>query len=79
MASFCKIFIEVYDRGRSLKDLRDFVSGQSEGQVKNLRKVPAQPKFKDWAMTISEVYLVGEPKGAADRVRAWTKVVRKQM
>ncbi|RHW42678.1 hypothetical protein D1B31_03550 [Neobacillus notoginsengisoli] len=73
------IFCEAYDRQMPISKVRKKISYWSEGSGKVVRQVPAQPVFKDWAMTVSEVYLVGEKKGAADRVRAWTKVVRKQL
>ncbi|WP_409271202.1 DUF5946 family protein [Neobacillus sp. SCS-31] len=75
----CTVFCEAYDHQLSVFDIRRKVSTWSDGPVRIRREVPADPIVRDWAMAISEVYLAGEPKGAADRVLAWSKVIRKQL
>lgn len=75
----CEIYGEAYDKQLPISKIREMVSYLSGGSVKVVRKEPADPVYRNWAMTISEVYLVGEKKGAADRVAAWAKVVRKQI
>ncbi|CEG28457.1 DUF5946 family protein [Bacillus sp. B-jedd] len=76
---FCEVYCEAYDRGWPISKIRQQVSNLAEGAVNVMKEVPADPVYREWAMTISEVYLVGERKGAADRVAAWAKVVRKQI
>lgn len=75
----CAVFFEAYDQRLTVKDIRQKVSAFTEGEVRIKRSVAKDPVSRDWAMAISEVYLAGEPKGAADRVRAWSKVIRKQL
>ncbi|OCA87638.1 hypothetical protein A8F94_07205 [Bacillus sp. FJAT-27225] len=70
-----EVFCQAYDSQLPGSDIWKEVSAYAEGKA----KPHYTPVFRDWAMTISEVYLVGERKGAADRVRAWSKIVRKQM
>jgi len=38
-----------------------------------------QPMLRQWAMTIAEVYLPDQPQGAAERVRAWAAVIRREI
>ncbi|RDU36961.1 hypothetical protein DRW41_09690 [Neobacillus piezotolerans] len=75
----CAVFCEAYDENLTVKDIRGQVSSRTEGAARIKRGVAAKPIAREWAMAISEVYLAGEPKGAADRVRAWSKVIRKQI
>ncbi|WP_052342713.1 DUF5946 family protein [Bacillus sp. EB01] len=79
MAKFQEVFCQAYDQQLPVSEIRKKVSFYAEGQANVVKKSLHRPVFRDWAMTISEVYLVGERKGAADRVRAWSKIVRKQI
>ncbi|WP_053367624.1 DUF5946 family protein [Bacillus sp. FJAT-27245] len=73
------VFREACDNQLTVNEIRRKVSALVDGPVRIKRKVAAAPISREWAMAISEVYLAGEPKGAADRVLAWSKVIRKQL
>ncbi|WP_059173562.1 DUF5946 family protein [Bacillus sp. FJAT-27445] len=78
-SNFRGIFCEAFDSSLPIHEIGKMVSVLAAGPSKMKRKEAASPVYREWAMTVSEVYLGGEPKGAADRVFAWSKVVRKQL
>lgn len=38
-----------------------------------------RPVARQWPITIADVYLVDQPEGAAERVRAWAESIRQEL
>ncbi len=73
-------FIEHLDIGVSVAKIRRRVSHLAEGNVKVRKpKADSRPVLRQWPMTIADVYLPGQPAGAADRVKAWAASVRAEI
>ena len=38
-----------------------------------------RPVLRHWPMTIADVYIPGQPEGAAERVKAWAASIRAEL
>jgi hypothetical protein len=71
-------YIDRLDHDTSVEELRHHAARQYEGSKRVLRKESERhPVLWRWRMTIADVYIPGQPEGAADRVRAWAASIRK--
>ncbi len=76
-----RVFREHIDNGLSIREIRKQVSTLAEGDRRVLRHDADGSKavLKQWSKTIADVYLPDQPQGAADRVRAWARSVRREL
>ena len=79
LAGLRAAFIEHLDYGIAVAEVRRRVSSVTEGKTR-VRKPEADrhPVLRPWPMTIADVYRPDQPQGAADRVRAWAAVIRRE-
>jgi len=80
LAGLRAVFIERLDQGLGLTEIRRRVGKAAAGTARVLKpEHERQPMLRQWAMTIAEVYLPDQPQGAAERVRAWAAVIRREI
>ena len=77
IAGLREVYVEHLDRGIPIAEIRRRVSAATEGSTRVRRdERDRRPVQRDWPMTIADVYLDGDPRGAADRVRRWAHAIR---
>lgn len=70
-------YVDYLDRGISIAEIRRRASAATEGPTRVLRdETDRRPVLREWPMTIADVYLPDEPRGAAERVRRWARAIR---
>jgi len=73
-------FVDRLDRGVAVEELRRRAAGGFEGPKRVLKPAAERrPVPRRWRMTIADVYLPDEPRGAAERVRAWAAAIRAEL
>jgi hypothetical protein len=73
-------FIAHLDQDVPVTEVRRRTSRFAEGATRVLKKaVERQPGFRNWSMTIADVYLPDQLQGAAERVRAWAAAIRREL
>ena len=77
IAGLRQSYIDYLDLGISISEVRRRASAAVDG-AKRVRRDEAsiRPVLRTWPMTIADVYGAGDPSGAAERVRAWARVIR---
>ena len=72
--------IDYLDHGIPAQTLRQRANKAYNGKKRVLkRESERHPVLRHWNMTIANVYLPGGPQGAADRVRRWAAVIRREL
>ena len=80
LAGLRSVFIEHLDNGLPLTEIRKRIGKASEGKKHVLREESTRhPVQRSWKMTIANVYIPNRPEGAAQRVREWAAVIRKEL
>ncbi|HEY7060530.1 MAG TPA: DUF5946 family protein [Chloroflexota bacterium] len=80
LAGLRTALVERLDTGVAVGELRRRAARQFEGRARVLKPAAErQPVPRVWRMTIADVYLPDQPRGAADRVRAWAAAIRHEM
>ena len=70
-------YINYLDRGISIAEVRRRASAAFDGSKRVRRdEASVRPVLRAWPMTIADVYGEGDPGAAAERVRAWARVIR---
>jgi hypothetical protein len=70
-------YVDYLDRGVSIAEIRRRASAATEGPTRVRRdEADRRPVPRAWPMTIADVYLPDEPRGAAERVRRWARAIR---
>jgi hypothetical protein len=73
-------FIERLDANLPVVDIRRRTGRAYAGSKRVLRpEAERRPVLRLWSMTIADVYLPGQPEGAAERVRAWAAAIRREL
>lgn len=73
-------FIERCDQGIGIAEIRRRITRVASGATRVLK--PAAERravLRQWTMTIADVYLRDQPDGAAERVRAWSTAIRREL
>jgi hypothetical protein len=79
MAGLRSSLIDRLDHGASIDVLRQRAAGAYEGKKRVLKpESERRLEFRQWSMTISDVYLEGRRQGAANRVRRWATSIRSE-
>ena len=61
-------------------EVRRRVAQSTAGSVSVLKpKAERRPVLRRWSMTIADVYIPGQPEGAAERVKAWAASIRAEL
>ena len=72
--------VDYVDRSVGVQELRRRAARKFEGSRRVLKEVSQRrPVRRRWSMTIADVYLPEQPKGAAARVKAWGAAIREQL
>jgi hypothetical protein len=80
LAGLRAAYIAHLDQGLPVAAIRRQVSRLTEGKTRVLKKeAERHPVLCPWSMTIANVYLPNQPQGAASRVRAWAKAIRRAL
>jgi len=70
-------YSDYLDHGLTVAEIRRRVGKSAAGAARVLKpESERQPVLRQLAMTIADVYLPDHPQGAAERVRAWSAVIR---
>jgi hypothetical protein len=73
-------FVDAMDRGLPVPEIRRRAARVFEGQKRVLRDpTDRRPLLRRWRMTIADVYWPDQPRGAAERVRAWAAAIRAEL
>jgi hypothetical protein len=73
-------FVDRLERGVPVAEIRRRMGRASAGATRVLRpESERRPVPREWRMTIADVYLPGQPRGAAERVRRWAAAVRAEL
>lgn len=74
------VYIERVDHGLPVKEIRRRMGTAFSGSERVLKdEAERRPVLRSWPMTIADVYLPGQPQGAAARVRAWAASIRQAL
>ena len=80
LADLQAVFIERLDHGLGIAEIRRRVGKVAAGATPVLKpEAERQAVLRQWSMTIADVYLPARPEGAAERVRAWAAVIRREI
>jgi len=80
LAGLRAAFIDYLDKGVTVAEIRARMSRLTEGKPRVLRQeAERRPMRRRWRMTIADVYLSGQPEGAAPRVIAWAASLRSEL
>ena len=80
LAGLRAAFIDYLDKGVTVAEIRARMSRLTEGKSRVLRpEAERRPVLRRWRMTITDVYLSGQPEGAAQRVIAWAANLRSEL
>jgi hypothetical protein len=73
-------YTERLDKGTAAGELRRCAAAAFDGATRVVRpKGERRPVPRRWRLTIADVYLAGQPAGAAERVRAWATAIRREL
>lgn len=80
LAGLKKAYEDYLDGAVSVSQIRARVNAAVNGAVR-VKKLPEErrPVLRRFEMTIADVYQSGHPEGAAERVRAWARAIRREM
>jgi hypothetical protein len=79
LAGLRAVLVERLDHGLEIAEIRR-VGKAAAGAARVLkRETERQPILRQWAMTIADVCLPDQPQAAAERVRAWAAVIRREI
>ena len=80
LAGLRAVLVERLDHGLGIAEIRRRVGKVAAGATRVLKpETERRPVLHQWTMTIADVYLPGQPQGAAERVRAWAAVIRREI
>lgn len=80
LAGLRAAFIDYLDKGVTIAEIRTRMTRMAAGKSRVLRpEAERRPVLRRWRMTIADVYLSGQPEGAAQRVIAWTASLRSEL
>ena len=80
LAGLCAAFIERLDSGVAVEELRRRAAIAYNGAKRVLKdEAERRPVLQHWRMTIADVYLPEQPRGAAGRVRQWAAMVGSEL
>ena len=80
IAGLRELFIAHLDQGMAVEEVRRRVAQSTAGSVKVLKpEAERRPVLRHWSMTIADVYIPGQPEGAAERVKAWAASIRAEL
>ena len=80
IAGLRELFIAHLDQGMAVEEVRRRVAQSTAGSVKVLKpEAERRPVLRHWSMTIADVYIPGQPEGAAERVKAWAATIRAEL
>jgi hypothetical protein len=80
LAGLRAAYIERLDHGVSTEELRRRTARIYDGPKRVLRpETERRPALRRWPMTIADVYIPGQPAGAAERVRQWAAAIRSEL
>lgn len=80
LAGLRSVFIEHLDNGLPVAEIRKRVGNASAGYKRVLKEESERhPIFRQWTMTIANVYIPDHPECAAQRVRAWAATIRSEL
>lgn len=80
LAGLRAAFIAHRDQGLGIAEIRRRITQVASGATRVLK--PAAERravLRQWTMTIADVYLLDHPHGAAERVRAWSAAIRREL
>ena len=78
--SLRELFITHLDQGMAVVEVRRRVAQSTAGSVRVLKpEAERRPVLRHWSMTIADVYIPGQPEGAAERVKAWAATIRAEL
>jgi len=73
-------FIEAFDGTTPFKTLRRRTAARFEGKRRVLKdEADRCPVLRQWKETIADVYDLGRPQGAAERVIRWAAAIRSEL
>lgn len=80
LAELRSVFIEHLDNGLPIAEIRKRI-GKANAGTKRVLKLESErhPIFRQWTLTIANVYIPDHPKCAAQRVRAWAVTIRSEL
>lgn len=80
LAELRSVFIEHLDNGVPVAEIRKRIGKASTGSKRVLKdEAERHPVFRQWTMTIANVYIPDYPECAAQRVRAWAVTIRSEL
>jgi hypothetical protein len=80
LAGIREQFIEHIERGVPVAEIRRLIGRAAAGATRVLKPAAdRRPVLRQWPLTIADVYIPGEPQGAADRVKAWAAGIREEL
>jgi Family of unknown function (DUF5946) len=80
LAGLRAALVDRLDKGVAVGELRRRAARGFEGRARVLKPASERrPVPRRWPMTIADVYLPDEPRGAAARVRAWAAAIRAEL
>ena len=80
LTGLCEQFIAHLDQGVPVADIRRRVGRSAAGATRVLKpQAERRPVLRRWPMTVADVYIPGQPEGAADRVKRWAASMREEL
>jgi hypothetical protein len=80
LAELRATYIEHLEQGVPVNEIRRRMGQRYAGAERVLKpEAERRPVLRRWAMTIADVYIPDKPQGAAQRVRAWAKAIRREL
>lgn len=74
------VYCDHLDGGLTVAEIRRRVGTHAEGAARVLRpQASRRPVLRRWPLTVADVYIPGQPSGAAERVRAWAASIRREL
>jgi hypothetical protein len=80
LAGLRSALVERLDSNLPVAEIRRRAGRANAGSRRVLRPVAERrPVLHQWGMSIADVYLPGQPAGAATRIRAWAAAIRREL
>lgn len=80
LAGLREQFIAHLDEGVPVSEIRRRVGRAAAGAVRVLKpEAERRRMLRRWLMTVADVYIPEQPKGAADRVKRWAACIREEL
>jgi hypothetical protein len=80
LAGLRAAFVERLDNSVTVAELRRRAARGFEGRTRVLKPASERrPVLRRWPITIADVYLPDQPRGAAERVRVWAAAIRAEL